>query len=187
MCRLFTGLNFGALSLAVVALAYVTLRSIAADSDPKVLVVEGRIADVAEHYPIERLRREFLNDDVETKTPWMERGEAIRYRGPRVADILERHGLMDGVSVQFVAYNNFVSEVSLKEIVAYDPILAIERGCDEQDRVVGRCAAGEEYTLLTTDEQGPIFLVWPYDRLPSSYIPARNSIWVWFVVTIRPT
>ena len=187
MCRVFTGWDFGSLSLAVLALASATLHSTAASDDPNVLVVESSTADLVEYYPIERLRREFPIHELETRTPWMDRGEALRYRGPHAADVLRRHGLMNGVSVRFVAYNNFVAEILLDEIVAYDPILAIERACDEQDRVVGRCAAGEEYTLLTTDEQGPIFLVWPYKRLPSAYIPARNSIWVWFVVAIRPT
>jgi hypothetical protein len=34
-------------------------------------------------------------------------------------------------------------------------------------------------------EKGPIFIVWPYDKLPDTYVPARNAIWVFFPVILR--
>jgi hypothetical protein len=89
-------------------------------------------------------------------------------------------------AVQFIAYDNFVSEIRMEEINSYTPILAIERECSADDRTRGVCPAGEEYRPLNTKDSGPIFIVWPFEKLPSAYVPARNSIWVWFVVAVRP-
>jgi hypothetical protein len=114
------------------------------------------------------------------------RRETIRFRGPFVKDVLARHAMTGPSAVQFIAYDNFVSEIRMEEINAYMPILAIERECLADDRSKGVCAADQEYRPLSTKDSGPIFIVWPFEKLPTSYVPARNSIWVWFVVAIRP-
>lgn len=187
MPSLFKVAKVSAVAIAILHPAVAMRQSIAAYNDPMVLVVETDTEAPVTLYPVQQLRSEFTNHELETRTPWSGETRTMVFRGPRVADILERHGLLNARSVQFVAYDNFIAEVLLDEIVAYDPILAIERQCNDDDRADGRCAADHEFTLLSTDDQGPIFLVWPYERLPSAYIPARNSIWVWFVVAIRPT
>lgn len=158
----------------------------AAYADPTILTIEDASGVALEQYPTEQLRSDFENHEIETRTPWTTEGETTRYRGPRIADVMRRHGLDSGNSVQFVAYDNFVSEILIEEIEIYDPILAIDRACLDNDRDTGRCAAGQEFTELMPEEQGPIFLVWPFDLLPAAYVPARNSIWVWFAVAVRP-
>lgn len=167
----------------------VTLSSgelVAAYDDPTILMIEDASGAPLEQYPVERLRADFENVLIETRTPWTTEDENTRYRGPRIADVLGRHGLEAGHSLQFVAYDNFVSEILIEEIENYEPIFAIDRACLDDDRETGRCAAGQDFTPLMPEEQGPIFLVWPFDRLPPAYVPARNSIWVWFVVALRP-
>jgi hypothetical protein len=166
-------------------LAFVSM-AVAAYTDPSVLTIEGDQRTVSDRYPVERLRSTFENVEIETRTPWTREGETIKFRGPRIADVLRRHGLDGDKSVQFIAYDNFTSEILLEEIQRYQPIFAIDRACAGADVRSGRCKAGQEFTPLSPKEQGPIFLVWPYHELPGEYVPARNSIWVWFVVAVRP-
>lgn len=161
--------------------------AIAAYSDPSILNIEDEQRIASEQYPIERLRSEFENVVLETRTPWTKGGETIRFRGPRIADVLTRHGFDSAESVDFVAYDNFTSEIRIEEIETFQPIFAIDRACEASDRETGRCMTDQEFTPLSPEEQGPIFLVWPYEQLPAEYVPARNSIWVWFVVAVRPS
>ncbi|RTM10917.1 MAG: hypothetical protein EKK31_01240 [Hyphomicrobiales bacterium] len=172
--------------MAVFTLAVSSTGLLAAYTDPTVLTIEGQQQHPLEQYSVDHLRSDFENVVVETRTPWTKEGEQIKYRGPHILDVLRKHGLDGADSIQFVAFDNFVSEIMLSEIKAYGPIFAIDRACQDADRKRGRCKTGQEFTALTKEEQGPIFLVWPYDQLPSDYVPARNSIWVWFVVAVRP-
>lgn len=158
----------------------------AAYTDPAILTIEGQSRVAAERYPVDRLRSDFENLEIETRTPWTREREQIKYKGPRILDVLREHGMDTKTSVQFVAYDNFISEIMISEVKTYNPIFAIDRACQDSDRGTGRCTADQEFTPLSPEEQGPIFLVWPYDRLPTAYVPARNSIWVWFVVAVRP-
>lgn len=174
----FVGAIAGLFSLASMA--------IAANPDPDTLTIEGKQRVVSDQYPVERLRSEFENVEIKTRTPWTKAGETIRFRGPRIADVLRKHEMDSSRSVRFVAYDNFTSEILIEEIEDYQPIFAIDRACATADLDTGRCRAGQEFTPLSPEEQGPIFVVWPYHELPAGYVPARNSIWVWFVVAVRP-
>lgn len=167
-------------------LTLVMSSAFAAPVDPYILTVEGEQLKTPKQYHVDQLRSEFENVVLETRTPWTTDEHTISYRGPRIADVLQQGGIDSAKSVQFVAYDNFISEVTLDEIEAFQPIFAIDRACVEKDLQAGRCRVGQEFTPLSPEEQGPIFLVWPYDQLPAAYVPARNSIWVWFVVAVRP-
>jgi hypothetical protein len=171
---------------AIAAVAYFGSGALASYSDPTILTIESAPNTPPAAYTIEELRSDFPNQEILTRTPWTKEGEQIRYKGPAIMDVLQKHRLNADESVHFVGYDDFISEVLIEEIRTYDPIFAIERECQEEDRESGRCATDQEFTTLTAEEQGPIFLVWPYDDLPTAYVPARNSIWVWFVVAVRP-
>jgi hypothetical protein len=154
--------------------------------DPKRLSVEAAPGKVLATYTVDQLKKEFPLQSLTTQTPWTKDGETIRFRGPYVKDVLARHGMAGQTAVQFIAYDNFVSEIRMEEIEAYSPILAIERECSANDRSKGVCVADQQYRPLSTKDSGPIFIVWPFEKLPAAYVPARNSIWVWFVVAVRP-
>lgn len=171
---------------AIAGLFAVASMAIAANPDPGTLTIEGKQRMDSEQYSIERLRSDFENIEIKTRTPWMKEGETTRFRGPRIADVLRKHEMGSSKSVRFVAYDNFTSEILVEEVEDYQPIFAIDRACSSADIDTGRCISGQEFTPLSPEEQGPIFLVWPYDELPAEYVPARNSIWVWFVVAVRP-
>ena len=171
---------------AIAGLFAFASMALAANSDPDTLTIKGEQRVAADQYSIERLRSDFENVEIKTRTPWTKEGETIRFRGPRIADVLRKHEMDSSKSVRFVAYDNFTSEILIEEIEDYRPIFEIDRACAAEDLDTGRCIAGQDFTPLSPEEQGPIFLVWPYDDLPAEYVPARNSIWVWFVVAVRP-
>lgn len=170
---------------ACAAVASIPL-AFAAYTDPNVLTIEDVTRGPAARHDVEQLRTEYENVTIETRTPWTKKGELVIFRGPKILDVLRKHALDGSVSVQFIAYDNFTSEITLDEIRSYGPIFAIDRGCTDADRQSNRCSRDQAFTPLTPEEQGPIFLVWPYEDLPAAYVPARNSIWVWFVVAVRP-
>ncbi|MBS4018156.1 MAG: hypothetical protein KGZ68_07960 [Dechloromonas sp.] len=159
---------------------------LAAYSDPSVLTIEDVKGTPASQHKVDQLRSDYENVEIRTRTPWTKEGEQIVFRGPRILDVLARHDLDAHSSVQFIAYDNFTSEITLDEIRTFDPIFAIDRACTDADRRTGRCSRDQTFTPLAAEEQGPIFLAWPYEELPTAYVPARNSIWVWFVVAVRP-
>jgi hypothetical protein len=168
------------------AVATVAASAFGTYDDPKQLSIEDAAGKVLATYTVDKLKAEFPLQSLRTQTPWTKNGETIRFRGPFVKEVLARHAMTGQSAVQFIAYDSFVSEIRLEEISAYSPILAIERECSADDRSKGVCTADQEYRPLNTKDSGPIFIVWPFEKLPTSYVPARNSIWVWFVVAIRP-
>lgn len=170
----------------VTAMSAVFQSAFGAYDDPTRFSVEEAPGKVAATYSVDELKTEFPLQSLETQTPWTKNGEKIVFRGPLVKDVLARHAIDGQSAVRFTAYDNFVSEIRMEEIDAYAPILAIERQCSADDRQQGICTADQEYRPISIKESGPIFIVWPFERLPPFYVPARNSIWVWFVVAVRP-
>ncbi|PRD41134.1 hypothetical protein C5748_23110 [Phyllobacterium phragmitis] len=153
--------------------------------DPATLMIEDAQGKTLASYTVEELKRVFPIRELETPTPWMPKDQKIGFRGPYLKDVLKKH-FPYGTNVEIIAYNGFSSIIERDEIEKYAPILAIERLCDDESRKDGSCREGQTYRPLYLKDGGPLFLVWPLDELPASYIPARNAIWVWFVVAVRP-
>lgn len=154
--------------------------------DPAILLMEEASGKVIASYSVEELKNAFPIHKRETSTPWTPKGEIITFRGPCLEDLVEKYFPFEK-SIEVVAYNGFSSIIKRNEIEEYEPILAVERLCDDKDRMGGFCTDGQLYRPLDLKDGGPLFLVWPLDQLPTSYIPARNAIWVWFVVSVRPS
>ncbi len=154
--------------------------------DPDILKVEHASGERPSTYTIEQLRNDFPQHERTTGTPWSPTGATISFHGPLLSDILAKNGLADATEVELRAYNDFVSKITSDEISRFSPILAIEQQCQDEDRTSGLCSNDQLYRPLSIDDGGPFYLVWPLKDLPPSYVPGRNSIWVWFVAVIRP-
>ncbi|WP_137935405.1 hypothetical protein [Mesorhizobium comanense] len=89
--------------------------------------------------------------------------------------------------VEVVAFDNFVSDIRMDEIRSYNPRLAVARRCNEKDKAGSLSPRTRISALSAWVEKGPIFIVWPFDQSPASYMPARNSTWVFFAVILRAT
>lgn len=174
-------------ALAVLFVLALPLASAAEDIplDPNEVVVQDAGGKTVAVFSVKQLRAEFPQQTYNTRTPWTRDNEKIEYRGPLLANVLARAGITAAHEVKVVAYDNFVSDISTDEIRSYDPILAVERRCNENDNAGSHCPPGQDFRPISMVEKGPIFIVWPFDRLPASYVPARNSIWVFFPVVLR--
>ncbi|MCX8571093.1 hypothetical protein [Aminobacter sp. MET-1] len=156
--------------------------------DPGTFAVEEAAGKPIKVFTTDQLRTVFENVTIDTKTPWSTTDdEKIQWRGPLLLDVLQSGGLDKNSSVQIMAYDDFLSEIKLDEIRSYNPIIAIERTCTATDITNGLCKEGQDFRPIDLSERGPHFIVWPLDELPSSYVPARNSIWVFFPIAARPT
>ncbi len=175
------------LALAITA-ALVVVGAAAADAafdDPGKITVQDAAGKEVQAFSIEQLKAEFPQQTYDTRTPWTQENEKIVYRGPLLKDVLTKTGLAGSSTIKVIAYDDFVSEIRMDEIQSYEPILAVERRCTQDDHAQNRCKADQEFRPISMIEKGPIFIVWPFDRLPDTYVPARNAIWVFFPVVLR--
>jgi hypothetical protein len=185
MLSRFEPMKVPATAVAIVAMLCASIANAQAP-DPDSLTIEGTAGQRLGSYSMQKLRKEFPLHDITTATPWSKSDDELHYRGPLLKDILARNGISGASEFEILAYNDFVSNISGNEIETYAPILAIEQECRDADRADGICAAGQEFRPLSVEDGGPFYLIWPLEKLPPAYVPGRNSIWVWFVVTIRP-
>lgn len=174
------------LGLAVVLAATLASSPVHAAYNPDWLTIENSPGAPPHVFTIEQLKTEFPQTSYDTHTPWMKDGEKALFRGPLLSDVLAKAGIADSPAIKIIAYDDFVSEIRMDEIRDYDPILAVERECTDGDRQQGLCKVGQKLRPIGLVEKGPIFLVWPFERLPRRYASIRNSIWVFFPVLIRP-
>ncbi|MGH6858723.1 MAG: hypothetical protein ACRECY_00620 [Phyllobacterium sp.] len=170
-------------ALCLVALSTVPVFS--AGHDPAEIHIEREGGDPPVSYTLEQIRQDFPQHLIETATPWSKDGESFQYRGPRLKDIVARNRIDNRSDIEVTAFDNYITKITNEEIDTYSPILAVERACTQADRSTGACSADQEFKPLSLDDGGPYYIIWPLERLPKSYLPARNSIWVWFVVKLR--
>ncbi|WP_114433092.1 hypothetical protein [Phyllobacterium bourgognense] len=153
--------------------------------DPETLTIGRGTGTTELVYTIDQLRDEFTLHERVTATPWSGQ-KVISFRGPMLKDILAKNNISGANEFEVQAYNDFLARVTAVEIDAYAPILALEQQCVDADRVSGLCSADQTYRPLSVEDGGPLYLIWPLKDLPPSYVIGRKSIWVWFVVAIRP-
>ncbi|TIU17955.1 MAG: hypothetical protein E5W49_18775 [Mesorhizobium sp.] len=155
-------------------------------SDPEKLVIETDAGNQLISYGIDMMKKQFPVRERATRTPWTKKGEIVRFRGVFLKDLLAKHDLDEHAAVEVRADDGFMARVPKADIDSYAPMIAYEKECTDADRQTGRCDADDTFRPLDIDESGPFFVVWPYDNLPASYIPARNNLWVWWVIAVRP-
>ena len=80
-------------------------------------------------------------------TPWYLR--PVSFRGPLLRDVLAAAGV-GGTHVEAVAVNDYTADIPFKDAEAYDVIIAL--------RMDGK--------PMSPRDKGPLFVVYPYDRLP---------------------
>ncbi|WP_143748462.1 hypothetical protein [Mesorhizobium carmichaelinearum] len=174
-------------ALAVIFALAIPLASAAEEIplDPNQVSVQDASGKTIAVFSVKQLQAEFPQQTYDTRTPWTSDNEKIEYRGPLLANVLAKAGITAAQEVKVVAFDNFVSDIRMDEIRSYNPILAVERRCNENESANPHCAPGQDFRPISMVEKGPIFIVWPFDQLPASYVPARNSIWVFFPVILR--
>lgn len=175
--------------LAIIFVFALPLKCVAQrlSRNPNELRVEDASGRMVALFTVEQLRSDFEQQTYDTRTPWTGEHETVVFRGPLLETILEQAGVADADVVKVVAYDDFISEIHRDEILSYKPILAVQRKCSDTDKATSRCLLDQDFRPIKLVEKGPIFIVWPLDELPTSYVPARNSIWVFFPTILRAT
>lgn len=136
-----------ALSIALPSTHAIALE---APEGPAVLVVSGKVGqpNVGDEAHFDKAMLESLEQhETITRTPWYD-GE-VHFSGPLGRAILEAAGAV-GENMRVVALNEYAATIPVSDFAHYDVILAMQ-------------ANGK---VLRVRDQGPLFVIYPFDQHP---------------------
>ncbi|CEP37303.1 MULTISPECIES: molybdopterin-dependent oxidoreductase [Halomonadaceae] len=154
-----------ALSIALPSTHAIALE---APEGPVMLVVSGKVGqpNVGDEAHFDKAMLEALGQhETVTRTPWHD--GLMRFSGPLGRAILEAAGA-EGANVRVIALNEYAATVPLSDFEHYDVILAMQ-------------ANGE---VLRIRDQGPLFVIYPFDKHPELLNEEIFSRSVWQVARI---
>ena len=115
-----------------------------------VLTVAGKIK-VFNDGDLARLDRPMLEalgmSSIVTQTPWYE--QPVRFEGVPMAKLMEELGAF-GTTVQAVALNEYTTELPVEDFSRFGTLLAFKR----------------DGNYMPVSDNGPFFIVYPYDSNP---------------------
>lgn len=154
---------------ASVALLPTHAFALEAPEGPVILVVSGNVGNPnvgdEAHFDTAMLAA-LAQRETLTHTPWHD--GAIRFSGPLGRAVLEAAGA-EGVSMRVIALNDYAATIPVSDFENYDIILAMQAN----DRV------------LRIREQGPLFVIYPFDEYPELMNEEIFSRSVWQVKRIE--
>lgn len=159
-----------AVFIVVAGLASLSAHAIALEP-PKgavILVVSGNVgqANVGDEAHFDKAMLEALaQHETITHTPWYD--GAVSFSGPLGRAILEAAGA-EGENIRVVALNEYAATVPISDFENYDVILAMQ-------------ANGK---ALRIRDQGPLFVIYPFDQHPELLDEEIFSRSVWQVTRI---
>ncbi|WP_157179424.1 hypothetical protein [Phyllobacterium sp. YR531] len=172
---------------AVLTIAFLSANSttLADYDDPKKLSIEAADGTPLASYTPEQLQAAFAQHEVETVIPWLKAEGAVSFRGPRLREVMAKHGL-DNRDILAIAFDEYTANISVEDMDAYAPIIATEIGCREADYKSGLCLKEEKFRPLRQEENGYFRLIWPSAQLPKSS-SENDPRWIWALVVLRPS
>src|SRR5690606_24523018 len=99
-------------------------------------------------------------------TPWYLR--PVSFQGPLLRDVLAAAGA-HGTRIEAVAVNDYTADIPFEHAEAYDVIVAL--------RMDGK--------PMSPRDKGPLFVVYPYDRLPPEMREKSFDLSVWQLDGLR--
>ncbi|CAM3804393.1 molybdopterin-dependent oxidoreductase [Castellaniella denitrificans] len=99
-------------------------------------------------------------------TPWYLR--PVSFQGPLLRDVLAAAGA-HGTHIEAVAVNDYTADIPFEHAEAYDVIIAL--------RMDGK--------PMSPRDKGPLFVVYPYDRLPLGMREKSFDLSVWQLDGLR--
>lgn len=151
-----------------------------ADENPATLSIEAGDGRVLGSFSQAQLRNAFPQHDLATATPWSSNGEILHFKGPYLAEVLQRFNLT-GPDVEAKAADDYVATLAASDINTYNPLIAIDTACTNAEPA---CVDG--FKPLDVEHSGPFYIVWPLAQFPAYYQETKNTLWVWFVTHLRP-
>ncbi|MBA8904166.1 hypothetical protein [Phyllobacterium sp. P30BS-XVII] len=155
----------------------------AGDEDPTKIVVEREAGKPITVYSLQDLENDFTYRDLTTVTPWTS-GVARTYRGFSLTEILAKNGMANAKIIKGIAPNDFSARIDMDEIKRYNPIVASEVQCTKSEAKTGKCEEGS-FRALESEDYGPFYIVWPFDKMPRAYDPQDHSKWIWFLAVLQ--
>ncbi|WP_092525771.1 molybdopterin-dependent oxidoreductase [Onishia taeanensis] len=139
------------------------VQALEAPTGPVILVVSGKLGNTnvgdEAHFDREMLKALPQHETV-THTPWHD-GE-VSFVGPLGRDLLEAVGA-EATNMHITALNDYAVDVPVDDFMTYDVLLAMSAN--------GRA--------LRVRDQGPIFIIYPFDERPElrNDITVHRSVW----------
>jgi hypothetical protein len=133
----------------LVAIAAVGARSLEVPKDRPILTISGKIQNFNKDgtAQFDRAMLESLGlVTIETSTPWY--SGAVKFEGVPLDKLMQAVGAK-GDSVVAIALNDYSTEIPISDFHRFGPILALKRN-------------GE---YMPVRDKGPLFIIYPYDRL----------------------
>jgi hypothetical protein len=138
------------ISLAMISVAAVRGQSLEMPRDRPILTISGKIQNSNKDgtAQFDRAMLEALGlVTIETATPWYT--GPVKFEGVALDKLMNAVGA-NGDRVVAIALNDYSTEIPISDFHKYGPILALKRN-------------GE---YMTVRDKGPLFIIYPYDRLP---------------------
>jgi hypothetical protein len=148
---------------------FATAGELPSPKGPVVLTVSGRIANTNAGKTAEfdlAMLEALPGRTAKVNTPWAEGVNA--FQGPLTRAVLEAVGAA-GTKLKVTALNDYSAEVPAEDFIKFDVILALKKN--------------DAY--LQVRNQGPIFVIYPFDLNPSLYNEVYFSRSVWQVKSIE--
>lgn len=170
MGRRFVVRTFMALTAAVgIDLLSSSAMALDAPEGPVILVISGKVGqpNVGDEAHFDKAMLETLaQHETVTRTPWYD-GE-VRFTGPLGRAVLEAAGAT-GDNMRVVALNEYAATIPVTDFENLDVILAMQ-------------ANGK---TLRIRDQGPLFVIYPFDKHPELLNEEIFSRSVWQVKRIE--
>jgi len=99
-------------------------------------------------------------------TPWYLR--PVTFQGPLLRDVLAAAGAT-GTRIDAVAMNDYAVGIPFQHAEAYDVIIALSM----------------DGKPMSSRDKGPLFIIYPYDRLPEALRERSFDLSVWQLDTLR--
>lgn len=136
---------------------------------PVLLVVSGKVGhpNVGDEAHFDKAMLEALEQhETITRTPWYD--DAVRFSGPLGRAILEASGA-EGMNTRVVALNEYAATIPVSDFEQHNVIFAMQ-------------ANGK---TLRVRDQGPLFVIYPFDQHPELLNEEILSRSVWQVERIE--
>jgi hypothetical protein len=143
--------------------------SLPAPTGPVVLTVTGRIANTNAGKTAEfdmAMLEALPGRTAKVNTPWAEGVNA--FQGPLTRAVLDAVGAQ-GTKLKVIALNDYSAEVPTEDFIKFDVILALKKN--------------DAY--LPVRNQGPLFVIYPFDTNPALYNEVYFGRSVWQVKSIE--
>lgn len=157
---------FAAASLALIS-PYAT--ALEAPVGPVILIISGELGNpnVGKEAHFDKAMLEALDQhETITRTPWYD--GAVRFSGPLGRSVLDAVDA-EGDSMRVVALNEYAATIPVSDFENYDVIFAMQ-------------ANGK---ALRIRDQGPLFVIYPFDKHPELLNEEIFSRSVWQVMRIE--